>query len=104
MRISDWSSDVCSSDLPAQIRANWIAFLLAQVAFGAAWSGAFSAAEWTIADPHIVWGWPLIAALAFVAVGPAIIALRCWGLGVKRGGPRIAGCYRNLTPLVADLM
>lgn len=89
---------------PAQIRANWSAFLLAQVAFGAVWSGAFSAAEWTFADPHIVWGWPLIAALAFVAIGPAIIALRCWGLGVQRVGPTIAGFFSNLTPLFAGLM
>lgn len=89
---------------PAQIRADWIAFLLAQVAFGAVWSGAFSAAEWTVADPHIVWSWPLIAALLFVAIGPAIIALRCWGLGVQRVGPTIAGFFSNLTPLFAALM
>ncbi|CAL61609.1 Conserved hypothetical protein, putative permease of the drug/metabolite transporter (DMT) superfamily [Herminiimonas arsenicoxydans] len=89
---------------PAQIRANWIAFLLAQVAFGAVWSGAFSAAEWTFADPHIVWGWSLIAALIFVAIGPAIIALRCWGLGVQRVGPTVAGFFSNLTPLFAALM
>lgn len=89
---------------PAQIRANWIAFLLAQVAFGAVWSGAFSAAEWTFTDPHIVWGWPLIAALIFVAIGPAIIALRCWGLGVQRVGPTVAGFFSNLTPLFAALM
>ena len=89
---------------PAQIRADWIAFLLAQVAFGAVWSGAFSAAEWTVTDPHIVWSWPLIAALLFVAIGPAIIALRCWGLGVQRVGPTIAGFFSNLTPLFAALM
>lgn len=89
---------------PTQIRADWIAFLLAQVAFGAVWSGAFSAAEWTVTDPHIVWSWPLIAALLFVAIGPAIIALRCWGLGVQRVGPTIAGFFSNLTPLFAALM
>lgn len=89
---------------PPQIRANWLAFLLAQVAFGAVWSGAFSAAEWTFTSPTISWGWPLIAALAFVAVGPAIIALRCWGLGVQRVGPTIAGFFSNLTPLFAALM
>lgn len=89
---------------PAQIRANWMAFLLSQVAFGAVWSGAFSAAEWTITDPRIVWSWRLIAALAFVAIGPAIIALRCWGLGVQRVGPTIAGFFSNLTPLFAALM
>ncbi len=89
---------------PVDIRANWIAFLLAQVAFGAVWSGAFAAGEWVIGAPQIDWGWPLIAALVFVAIGPAIIALRCWGLGVQRVGPTVAGFFSNLTPLFAALM
>lgn len=89
---------------PVEIRSNWIAFLLAQVAFGAVWSGAFAAAEWSIGAPNITWGWPLIAALAFVAIGPAIIALRCWGLGVQRVGPTVAGFFSNLTPLFAAIM
>ncbi len=29
--------------------------------------------------PRIEWGWPLVAALAFIAVGPAVVAYRCWG-------------------------
>jgi drug/metabolite transporter (DMT)-like permease len=89
---------------PVEIRANWIAFLLAQVAFGAVWSGAFAAAEWGIDAAAISWSWPLVAALAFVAIGPAIIALRCWGLGVQRVGPTVAGFFSNLTPLFAALM
>lgn len=89
---------------PVEIRANWIAFLLAQVAFGAVWSGAFAAAEWGIGAAAISWSWPLVAALAFVAIGPAIIALRCWGLGVQRVGPTVAGFFSNLTPLFAALM
>ena len=53
---------------------------------------------------HIDWGWPLAAALAYVAVGPAILAYRCWGMGVQRVGPNIAGFFANLTPLFAALM
>jgi drug/metabolite transporter (DMT)-like permease len=49
-------------------------------------------------------GWPLAAALAYVAVGPAILAYRCWGLGVQRVGPSIAGFFSNLTPLFAAVM
>jgi drug/metabolite transporter (DMT)-like permease len=89
---------------PAAIRGRWASFLLAQVAFGVVWSGLFAAAEWGAAPHEIVWGWPLIAALLFVAVGPAIVALRCWGLGVQRVGPTIAGFFSNLTPLFAALM
>ena len=36
--------------------------------------------------------------------GPAILAYRCWGLGVQRVGPTIAGFFTNLTPLFAALM
>jgi drug/metabolite transporter (DMT)-like permease len=89
---------------PPDIRSNWASFLLAQVAFGVVWSSAFAAGEWTFTDAHIVWSWPLVAALLFVAVGPAIIAFRCWGAGVERAGPNIAGFFSNLTPLFAAVM
>ena len=89
---------------PPRIRADWAAFLMAQVVFGLAWSGLFAGAEWALTDAKIVWGWPLAAALLFVAVGPAILAYRCWGLGVQRAGPNVAGFFGNLTPLFAALM
>lgn len=89
---------------PKDIRSDWAAFLLAQVMFGMMWSSVFAAAEWTVSDPHIVWSWPLAAALLYVAVGPAIIAFRCWGAGVQRAGPTIAGFFSNLTPLFAAMM
>lgn len=87
-----------------EIRANWAHFLLAQVTFGVAWSGLFAAAEWTLAARHISWGWPLVAALLYVAAGPAVLAFRCWGAGVQRVGPNIAAFFSNLTPLIAALM
>ena len=86
------------------IRGNWAAFLMAQMAFGLVWSGLFAGAEWTLTDAHITWGWPLAATLLYVALGPAILAYRCWGLGVQRVGPNIAGFFSNLTPLFAALM
>lgn len=89
---------------PAEIRCDWAAFLLAQIVFGLAWSGAFAAGEWALTDAHINWGWPLAAALLYVAVGPAVIAYRCWGMGVQRVGPAIAGFFSNLTPLFAALL
>ncbi|CAN5697641.1 DMT family transporter [soil metagenome] len=89
---------------PIAIRGNWAAFLLAQVSFGVLWSGLFAAGEWTLTAPVIIWSWPLAAALVFVAVGPAIIAFRCWGAGVQRAGPSVASFFSNLTPLFAALM
>ena len=91
-------------DEPEAIRNDWAAFLLAQVVFGLAWSGLFSGLEWGLTDAHITWGWPLIATLAFVAVGPAVLAYRCWGLGVQQAGPAMAGFFANLTPLFAAIL
>jgi drug/metabolite transporter (DMT)-like permease len=89
---------------PDEIRNHWAAFLMAQVIFGLGWAGMFSGAEWALTDAHITWGPPLYAALAFVAVGPAVLAYRCWGLGVQTAGPAVAGFFSNLTPLFAALM
>lgn len=89
---------------PQDIRANWATFLLAQVGFGVVWSGVFAGGEWMAGDPHIYWSWPLVAALLYVAIGPAIVAFRCWGVGVQRVGPNIAAFFSNLTPLFAAVM
>ena len=91
-------------DEPESIRASWAAFLLAQVVYGLGWSGLFTAMEWGTTDAHIVWGWPLAAALVFVAVGPAVVAYRFWGLGVQQAGPAVAGFFANLTPLFAAVL
>jgi drug/metabolite transporter (DMT)-like permease len=89
---------------PAAVRQDWSAFLMAQLVFGAAWSGAFAAGEWALGDAYIGGGWLLAAALAFIVIGPAIVAYRCWGAGVQRAGPQVAGFFTNLTPLFAALM
>jgi drug/metabolite transporter (DMT)-like permease len=89
---------------PADVRGDWAAFLLAQVAFGVAWSGLFSAGEWILDEPVMHWSWSVAAALLYVAVGPSIIAFRCWGAGVGRAGPSVAAFFGNLTPLFAALM
>jgi drug/metabolite transporter (DMT)-like permease len=88
----------------AAISASWATFLLAQVTFGVAWSGAFAAGEWALTDAQIYWSWNLGAALLFVAVGPAVVAYRCWGIGVQRAGPNVAAFFNNLTPLFAAVM
>lgn len=89
---------------PDLLRGNWAAFLGAQVVFGLIWSAGFSAAEWQLTEARIVWGWPLLLGLASIAIGPAVIAYRCWGVGVQRVGPAVAGFFTNLTPLFAALL
>ncbi|MCL5740372.1 MAG: DMT family transporter [Acidovorax defluvii] len=89
---------------PASVRGDWAAFLTGQMVFGLAWSGVFASAEWATGHMHIAWGWPLVAALLFIAIGPALVAYRCWGIGVQRAGPAVAGFFSNLTPLFAALL
>jgi drug/metabolite transporter (DMT)-like permease len=89
---------------PADIRSHWASFLLAQVAFGVIWSGIFAAGEAALSSALIHWSWPLIAALLYVAIGPAIIAFRCWGAGVQQAGPAVASFFVNLTPLFTALL
>ncbi|MEY3380119.1 MAG: DMT family transporter [Hylemonella sp.] len=86
---------------PTEIRSDWISFLMAQIVFGLGWSALFMAGEWSLTDAHIVWGWPLAATLIFVSLGPAILAYRCWGSGVRQAGPTVASFFANLTPLFA---
>jgi drug/metabolite transporter (DMT)-like permease len=88
----------------AGLRANWSAFLMGQIVFGLVWSSLFSSAEWWLTPAHIDWGWPLVSALAFIAVGPAVIAYGAWGAGVARAGPAVAGFFINLTPLFTAVL
>jgi drug/metabolite transporter (DMT)-like permease len=94
---------------PEAIRNDWAAFLLAQIGFGLVWSGLATAGEWMLptsgaAPMGIQWGWPLAAALIYVAVGPSLLAYRCWGAGVQRAGPAMAAFFSNLAPLFAAVM
>jgi drug/metabolite transporter (DMT)-like permease len=89
---------------PAPLRGDWAAFLMAQLVFGLGWSGLLAGGEWASGRTAIDWGWPLVAALVFIAIGPAVVAYRCWGIGVQRAGPAVAGFFSNLTPLFAALL
>jgi drug/metabolite transporter (DMT)-like permease len=39
-----------------------------------------------------------------VAVGPSLIAYRCWGVGVAAVGPAVAAFFGNLTPVFAAVL
>ncbi|MCA1857640.1 DMT family transporter [Massilia oculi] len=90
-------------DVPG-LRADWAAFLVAQVGYGVLWSAALAGGEWALGGAAIDWSWPLAAALLYVAIGPAILAMRCWGAGVQRAGPSIGAFFINLTPLFTALL
>ena len=92
-----------SADAPG-LRADWAAFLLAQVGYGVLWSAALSSAEIAMKGAAIAWSWPLAAALLYVAIGPAILAMRCWGAGLQKAGPTLGSFFINLTPLFTALL
>ena len=95
---------------PASMRAplrpdwDWAGFLLIQVLFGLVGAAACAAGEAATGAPPIRWNGWVVAALLYVAVGPAILAYRCWGLGIARGGPALAAFFGNLTPVFAALL
>jgi drug/metabolite transporter (DMT)-like permease len=42
--------------------------------------------------------------IIFVAIGPSLIAYRCWGLGVNGAGPTIAAFFANFIPLFTAIL
>ena len=89
---------------PQQVKSHWASFLLAQILFGLLWSGLFTGAEAALGGFRFVVGWPLLGTLLFIAIGPAILAYRFWGMGVQRSTPAIAGFFGNLIPLFTALL
>lgn len=89
---------------PQHIRSDWSAFLLAQIVFGLGWSGAFAGVEAGLGQVYLTPSAPLLAGLLFIAIGPAVLAYRFWGVGVQRAGPVLGGFFINLTPLFAALL
>lgn len=84
---------------------HWAEALLLQVLFGLLGAGAAAGLEQAAGTHAVRWDSPwTLAALLYVAVGPALVAYRCWGLGVATAGPALAAFFSNLTPLFAALM
>ena len=92
--------------MPGQeaVRSNWAAFLLAQMVFGIAWSAVIAGGEAAMGALVLRPSWTLAAAMLFIVLGPAILAYRCWGEGVRRAGPATAGFFANLIPLFTALL
>lgn len=84
---------------------DWAEFLWVQVLLGLVWALACSFAESVVSTHPTMHPWPQDArswlGMLFIAVGPSIIAYRCWGLGVQAVGPTLAAFFINLTPVFA---
>ena len=89
---------------------NWAEFLWLQVVFGLAFAVVCSGAEQAVLASRPVpfaWpqGWaawqPLALGMAFIAIGPSILAYWGWGQGVRAVGPTVAAFFSNLTPVFA---
>ena len=85
---------------------HWAEFLCIQIAVGLLWAGAAAGVgEWLQpGTATVAWSPWLVMALAYVAIGPALVAYRLWGLGVAQAGPTVAVFFGNLTPLFAALL
>ncbi|MFG6431170.1 DMT family transporter [Roseateles sp. LYH14W] len=83
---------------------NWAEALMAQLMFGVVFSAVSAGVEQAVAPAAIHWSPTLVLALAYVAIGPSLIAYRCWGLGVAEAGPALAGFFVNLTPVFAAII
>ncbi|WP_370622937.1 DMT family transporter [Polynucleobacter sp. MWH-Berg-3C6] len=82
----------------------WAQFLMAQVFVGLLWTGFFDVFEIAAGQAYLELN-PLTASLIlFVAIGPSLIAYRCWGLGVNGAGPTVAAFFANFIPLFTAIL
>jgi drug/metabolite transporter (DMT)-like permease len=82
----------------------WHAFLLAQVLFGLFWSSVFTVMEWQGGYMHFEPSFLVCVLILYVAIGPSLIAYRCWGLGVAKAGPTVAAFFANFIPLFTAIL
>lgn len=89
---------------PEDMLQHWSYAIFAQIFYGVWWSGLFAVGEWQFSDWQIQWSWPLVLAILYVGIGPALIAFRCWGVAVQRVGAATAGFFVNLLPIFAAVL
>ena len=82
----------------------WAEFLMAQVTVGLLWTGFFDGFEIASGHAFIDLNWWTASLIIFVAIGPSLIAYRCWGLGVNGAGPTVAAFFANFIPLFTALL
>lgn len=82
----------------------WAEFLMAQVLIGFLWTMLFEGVEIATGHAFIDLNYWTGALILFVAIGPSLVAYRCWGLGVNGAGPTVAAFFANLIPLFTALL
>lgn len=82
----------------------WAEFLMAQVTVGLLWTGIFDGFEIASGHAFLELNWWTASLIVFVAIGPSLIAYRCWGLGVNGAGPTVAAFFANFIPLFTALL
>ncbi|QWE05084.1 DMT family transporter [Polynucleobacter sp. JS-JIR-II-50] len=82
----------------------WAEFLMAQVTVGLLWTGFFDGFEIAAGHAFLDLNWWTASLIVFVAIGPSLIAYRCWGLGVNGAGPTVAAFFANFIPLFTALL
>jgi drug/metabolite transporter (DMT)-like permease len=83
---------------------NWAEFLLVQTMFGLLWGALGAGVEHVLAPRAVSWSPAVLAALAYVVIGPSLLAYACWGRAVAQAGPAVAAFFANLTPLFTALL
>ncbi|HEU4622376.1 MAG TPA: DMT family transporter [Burkholderiaceae bacterium] len=81
-----------------------IEFMALQIVWGCAWVAPVAALELTVGGGHIAWSWKVAAALAYIALGPSLVAYVCWDRGVAHTGATVPVFFANLTPLFAAVL
>jgi drug/metabolite transporter (DMT)-like permease len=81
-----------------------LTLLLLQTAWGVALSVPVVAVEWLAGDFVLRVEPRTAAVVAWVALGPSLLAYWCWDRGIARAGPLLPSFFANLTPLFAALM
>lgn len=82
---------------------SWAESLMAQLMFGGVFAAGMGGIEAALYPQTIAWTPGLLLALLYLAVGPSLIAYRCWGQGVAEAGPAVAAFFVNLTPVFAAI-
>ncbi len=82
----------------------WADFLLAQILVGLLWTIFFDGFEIASGQALLELNAFTISLILFVAIGPSLIAYRCWGLGVSGAGPTVAAFFANLIPLFTGVL
>jgi drug/metabolite transporter (DMT)-like permease len=71
---------------------------------GLSWTSFFDGFEIALGHAHLELNLWTSSLILFVAIGPSLIAYRCWGLGVSGAGPTAAAFFANFIPLFTALL